>query len=91
MWDAILTVALSILIIVAVFGYPIYWVYNKWLNKPQPKNYPFRKPSIFTNSFGQLIMVELDPYMQNRVQNYYKGHPKEARVLLNSLREDEKW
>ena len=91
MWDAIIILIMSIVMMGAIFGYPIYWAYNKWLNKSRPKNYPFRKPSIFTNTFGHLVMVEPDPYMHNRVQNYYKGNPKEARVLLNSLHEDEKY
>jgi len=87
MWDATLTFVVAIIISTIVFGYPIYWAYNKWLNKPEPKNFPFREPCIYTNMHGHLVMVEPDPEIQQRVTEYYRRNPKKAREKLDGLRD----
>lgn len=91
MWEAIGAISMSFLMMILLFGLPFYLVYKKWLNEPEKKKYPFRKPCIFTNQFGHLVMVNPDDHMQEQIQEYYKQHPNEARKLLKSIRTDERW
>jgi hypothetical protein len=91
MWDALETFILSVVLAGGLFGYPIYLVYNKWLNKKEPKNYPFRQPAIFANSLGHLIMIEPDPEIQEKVIYHFKNNKEESQRLLMRLRKNEKW
>jgi hypothetical protein len=94
MWDAISTLFIAMLFIVAIFGWPMYYVITHWLTPaPKPMKYPFRKPCVFTNTYGHLVRVDPNPEELQRVQEYYRYRPQEARELLDSLKKnyEEKW
>jgi hypothetical protein len=94
MWDAIWTLMLAMLIMAAIFGWPMYYVINHWLKPvPKPVRHPYREPCVFVNSFGHFVRVDPNPAEMQRVKEYFDEHPDEAREALNSLHNDyeEEW
>jgi hypothetical protein len=89
MWGAISTILISIFIMAAIFGAPLYFILKR-MKTPKIKRYPFRKTTCYPNQFGHLIMVEPNPDMQTKLQAYFRANPEEAKELLRGLN-DETW
>ncbi|GAF93863.1 unnamed protein product [marine sediment metagenome] len=90
MWDSITIIGLTAILCAAVFGPPIFLLRN-YLTKQAPKNYPYRKPSMFVDSFGHIQKVEPEKSMEVETSKYFKDHPKEAKEFIDGLHDEEVW
>lgn len=84
--DAIYVILISCGLMGAIFGLPMYFLIKRFGKNKPVKRYPFKKPAIFTNKFGHLIMVEPDEEMYSQVQSYFTDHPNEKKKFFDGLK-----